>query len=110
MFGDLDLYKEETFYKEHSLISFHTLYEERTYEIISVFLSQVYDDEDVFKYYDFYQADTEDEFLEFYDNVKKMSLYDTGITAKYGDTFLTLSTCSYHVEDGRLAVVAKMVQ
>lgn len=110
MFGDLDLYKEETFYKEHSLISFHTLYEERTYEIISVFLSQVYDDEDVFKYYDFYQADTEDEFLEFYDNVKKMSLYDTGITAEYGDTFLTLSTCSYHVEDGRLAVVAKMVQ
>lgn len=111
MFGDLDRYKDESFYQEHSLISFHTLYEERTYEIMSVFLSQVYDkDEDVFKYYEFYQADTENEFLGFYENVKKMSLYDTGVTAEYGDTFLTLSTCAYHVEDGRLVVVAKRIE
>ena len=34
MFGDLDFYKEEDFFKEHSVISFDTLYEERTYEIV----------------------------------------------------------------------------
>lgn len=111
MFGDLDLYRDESFYLEHALISFDTLYEERTYEIVAVFLSQVYNsDDDVFKYYQFYQADTQEEFDYFYENIKKLSLYDTGVSAEFGDTFLTLSTCAYHVEDGRLVVVAKRIE
>lgn len=111
MFGDLDLYLNESFYKEHSTISFDTLYEERTYEIISVFLSQVYGEEDdVFKYYQFYEADTREEFEYFYSNIKELSLYDTGVEAAFGDTFLTLSTCAYHVEDGRFVVVAKRIK
>ncbi len=111
MFGDLDMYKDEAFFKEHSVISFDTLYEERTYEIVAVFLSRVYrEDEEVFKYYDFYEAHTPEEFQDFYENIKSMSLYDTKVTAKYGDTFITLSTCAYHVEDGRLVVVAKRVE
>ncbi len=110
MFGDLDLYLKESFYKDHSVISFDTLYEERSYEIVAVFRSQVYDaDEDVFKYYQFYQADTEEEFEDFYSHIKELSLYETGVEAQFGDTFLTLSTCAYHVKDGRLAVVAKRV-
>lgn len=111
MFGDLDLYRDESFYLEHSRISFDTLYEERTYEIVAVFLSQVYNsDEDVFKYYQFYQADTQEEFDYFYKNIKKLSLYDTGVSAEFGDTFLTLSTCAYHVEDGRFVVVARKIE
>lgn len=111
MFGDLDLYKEEAFFKEHSMISFDTLYEERSYEIVAVFLSRVYREEDeVFKYYDFYKADTLEEFQDFYENIKNLSLYDTKVEAEYGDTFLTLSTCAYHVEDGRLVVVAKRIE
>lgn len=111
MFGDLDKYKEEAFYREHPLIYFDTLYEERTYEIMAVFLSQVYENnDDVFKYYEFYQADTDDEFLYFYENITAMSLYETGVTAEFGDTFLMLSTCDYHVDDGRFVVVAKRVE
>lgn len=111
MFGDLDLYREESFYREHSTISFDTLYEERSYEIIAVFLSQVYDpEEDVFKYYQFYHAETQEEFDYFYDSIKEASLYDTGVTAEFGDTFLTLSTCAYHVRDGRLVVVVKRLE
>ena len=60
MFGDLDLYRKEDFYREHPTLTFDTLYEERTYEIIAVFNSRVYGSEDkVFKYYQFYQADTQ---------------------------------------------------
>lgn len=110
MFGDLDLYRKKSFYEEHRIICFDTLYEERRYEIVAVFLSQVYEEQDeVFKYYQFYEAETEEEFLDFYDNIKELSLYDTGVTAEYGDTFLTLSTCAYHVPDGRMAVVAKRI-
>lgn len=108
MFGDLDLYQQESFYLEHPLISFDTLYEERTYEILAAFPSQVYDeDAEEFKYYQFYEAETEEEFNEFYENIKALSLYDTGVTAEFGDTFLTLSTCAYHVNDGRFVVVGK---
>ena len=110
MFGDLDLYRRESFYREHPTISFDTLYEERTYEIIAVFRSQVYHSgEDAFRYYQFYEAQTQEEFAYFYENIKELALYDTGVTAEFGDTFLTLSTCAYHVEDGRFVVVAKAV-
>lgn len=110
MFGDLDLYQKESFYKEHPRIAFDTLYEERTYDIIAVFRSQVYNaEDDVFKYYQFYEAHTQEEFADFYNNIKALSLYDTGVEAVFGDTFLTLSTCAYHVQDGRFVVVAKLV-
>ncbi len=108
MFGSLDLYEEENFYREHPVIFFDTLFEERTYEIIAVFPSQVYSvEEDTFKYYQFYQADTKEEFDDFYKNIKALSLYDTGADAEYGDTFLTLSTCAYHTEEGRFVVIAR---
>ena len=61
----------------------------------------------MFRYYQFYEADTEEEFDDFYENIKALSLYDTGVEAQFGDQFITLSTCAYHVEDGRFVVVAK---
>ncbi len=108
MFGDLDLYEDEAYGKEHSRICFDSLYEEREYELIAVFYSQVYyESEDVFKYYKFFQADTQEEFDDWYGHIKELSLYDTGVTAELGDEFITLSCCAYHVEDGRFVVVAK---
>ena len=49
---------------------------------------------------------------EFNSNMQEMaelSLYDTGVTAVYGDELLTLSTCDSSEEDGRFVVVAKRV-
>jgi len=84
------------------------LYEERVYEVLSVFQIDI-QDRNAFPYYQFYQAVDEKEFMDFYRNVKEMSLYDTGAEAKFGDTFLTLSTCSGVGEDIRFVVVAKRV-
>ena len=42
-------------------------------------------------------------------NIRQMTLYDTGETAVYGDKLITLSTCEYSQEDGRLAVIAKKI-
>lgn len=108
MFGELDAYKDEDYYQEHKYMQLYTKSEKREYEVIAVFYSQVYYSTDqVFKYYNFFEAEDEAEFRDFYDNIKKMSLYDTGVEAQLGDQFLTLSTCTYHVEDGRFVVVAK---
>ena len=111
MFGDLDKYRQQDFEKKHNIIRFSSLYEDREYEIVSVFLSQVYlKTQDVFKYYKFFEAHDQAEFDDFYKNIKKLQLYDTGVTAKYGDEFITLSVCAYHVENGRLVVVGKRIK
>lgn len=112
MFGSLDNWRKESYEKEHNIIEFSSLYEKRKYEIVSVFLSQVYlvSQTDVFKYYKFFQANNEEEFNDFYDNIKKLALYDTGVTAEYGDEFITLSVCAYHVTNGRLVIVGKRIE
>lgn len=110
MFGDLEKYRDVSYAKAHERIQLDTLYEKREYQVIAVFLSQVYNKSDVcFKYYQFVEADTPEAFDTFYDNIKNLALFDTGVSASFGDEFLTLSTCSYHTEDGRLVVVAKRV-
>lgn len=108
MFGNLTDYESEDYYQEHKTILLYTEECLRNYEIIAVFRSQVYKKTDeVFKFYKFFQADTQEEFDDFYNNIKALSIYDTGITAEFGDCFITLSTCVYHVEQGRFVVVAK---
>lgn len=109
MFQELLRYKKEEFYKQHPIIRFTTEKEDAEYEIISVFPSRVYykSEKNVFRYYYFVNAKNEAEYNEFVKNAKKASLYDIEATAEYGDPLLTLSTCSYHTEDGRFAVVAR---
>ena len=111
MFACLFDYEDQSFYEDHKQIILHTEEKQRNYEVIAVFRSQVYKKSDtVFKFYKFFEADTQAEFDDFYNNIKELSLYDTGVTAEYGDNFLTLSTCAYHVENGRFVVVAKEVE
>ncbi len=111
MFGNLTDYADKDYYEKHKQIILYTPERQRNYEVIAVFRSQVYKKSDtVFKFYKFFQADTEEEFLDFYNNIKKLSLYDTGVTAEFGDHFITLSTCVYHVTNGRFVVVAKEVE
>ena len=111
MFGKLEEYEDPEYGASHDTIYLHTPRTLRTYQVIAVFRSQVYKKSDtVFKFYKFFEADSEEEFLDFYNNIKEMSLYDTGVCAEYGDRFITLSTCSYHVDNGRFVVVAKEVE
>lgn len=111
MFGNLTNYEDQAFYEKHKNIILYTEECQRNYKVIAVFRSQVYRKTDeVFKFYKFFQADTPEEFDDFYNNIKQLSQYDTGVTAEFGDHFLTLSTCVYHVEQGRFVVVAKEVE
>lgn len=110
MFGDLDKYSDESYYKEHPIIQFDTIYEKGIYAIMYVFRSKVYnEDEIVFKYYQFIEANSAEEFYSNMNEMSGMSLYDTGVTAAYGDRLLTLSTCDSSEPDGRFVVVAKKI-
>ena len=51
----------------------------------------------------------EDEFNSFIEDCMSRRLYDTGVTAEYGDKLLTLFTCEYTYTNGRFVGVAKKV-
>lgn len=111
MFGKLTDYETKDYYDNHKEIILHTRTGQKNYEIIAVFRSQVYKKtDDVFKFYKFFQANSQEEFDDFYNNIKDLSIYDTGVTATFGDNFITLSTCVYHVKNGRFVVIAKEVE
>ncbi len=110
MFHTLLEYKDGDFYKEHPKIEYCTLYEEEEYEIVAAFLTKIYNkNDDVFKFYQFYNAENEEEFAYYIENIQKLALYDTGITPEYGDELITLATCEYSQENGRMVVVARKV-
>lgn len=110
MFGYLTKYEDEQYGMSHNIICFDSLYEHREYELISAFYTQIYyPEEEAFKFYEFFQADTQAEFYDWYDNIKNLALYDTGVEALLGDEFITLSCCSYQVEDGRFVVIGKRI-
>ena len=63
-----------------------------------------------FRYYYFTDLSDKKDFDYFVEHVKMNALYDTGVDAEWGDELLTLSTCSYHVTNGRFVVVAKRIK
>ncbi|MCR5282414.1 MAG: class B sortase [Lachnospiraceae bacterium] len=110
MFGSLGKYKSEEYGKSHSTILFDSLYEKGVYEVMYVFNSKIFaKDEIAFKYYQFIDASSEEEFNSNMRAMAEMSLYDTGVVAEYGDRLLTLSTCDYLENDSRFVVVAKKI-
>ena len=109
MFNVLHEYADRDFYEDHRYITFNTLFTRHKYEIISVFRisSSV---GHPFQYQNFVDAADEEEFQDFMDNCSAYALYDTGVSAAYGDKLITLSTCEYTRANGRLVVVAKCVE
>ena len=111
MFGDLDKYESEKYMKEHSRIRFDTIYEKGEYQVMYVFRDSLKQDTEItFKYYQFINANSPEEFTSNMLAMEEMSLYDTQVTASYGDQLLTLSTCDSREEYGRFVVVAKRVR
>ena len=108
MFANLELFRNKDFWSSHKTISFDTLDTKANYDILAVFAIPVdQDDKNSFKFYEFINSYDPDHFSTFVAKCKALSFYETGVSAKYGDKLLTLATCEYTNENGRLVVVAK---
>ena len=108
MFAELCKFESEDFYKEHKTFRFDTLGSFGEYEIICVFKTSVYS-ADGFKYYHFVDAANAEEFNAYLSTCRSLALYETGVSAQYGDKLLTLSTCEYSRTNGRMVIVAKLI-
>lgn len=105
MFAALNNYTSKEYWEKNKMIFFDTLYEYHTYKIFAVFKTSANIGEG-FSYHQFEDAANQQEFDEFVSTCKKLSFYDTGITPKYGDKLICLSTCEYTLDNGRLVVAA----
>ena len=98
MFTNLNLYLKEDFYNEHQEITFTDLYGASTYQVISAYYVSADDFELPFEVNE--------------TSVEAMissSLFDSPYTYSVDDRFLTLSTCNYILNNGRMVVHAVKV-
>lgn len=108
MFHDLLNYSDENFYQNHKIIEYTTNLTQNHYEIVSCFYTQIPNyDESIFLIYNYTNLKEDKQLTEFLSNIKSLSLYDTGTQVSKDDFFITLSTCSYHTDNGRFIVIAK---
>lgn len=107
MFGLLENYVQEDFYRQNPVFSFDLIGEERTYQILAVVKCSLAAGENDFRYYDYKIISEEEMFWQYYNSIKALSLYDIPVTASYGDELVTLCTCDYSVQDGRLLIIGK---
>jgi sortase B len=105
MFGALESYKSEAFFREHPVIRFDTRAGFGTYEVIAAFKVNPAD----FSYNAFIDATDSATFDEYVQRCLELSFYDTGKTTAYGDKLISLSTCEYSRVNNRLVVVARKI-
>ncbi|CAM4314794.1 class B sortase [Lacicoccus alkaliphilus] len=99
MFADFEKYLSRSFFEENKTVEIQDLYKKRDYEIISVHVGPA--DLDYINE-PFQNSDTEayGEFL------KGQSLYDSDMEIEEDAKLLTLISCNYSYDDGRLYVHA----
>lgn len=108
MFGGLKSFMDKNYFDQHKEIVFDTIYEKARYRIVAVCLSKVnYQDDYTFRYYNFLNAGSKEDFNAYLANIQQLTVFDQTIDISYGDELLTLSTCNNYVQDGRLFLIAK---
>ena len=108
MFAGLGEYDSREFWQSHPYIYFDTLEKEGVYQVIGAFKLPGAQLDEAFK--SMLLAPTREEFDELMESLKACRFYDTGEEAVWGDRLITLTTCEYTQQDGRLFVVARQIQ
>ena len=111
MFGELINYQDLNYYKQHPVINFDSLYEEGKYKIVGMFIASTLPEHAPnFEYHNFIQASSDEDLMNFANDVLARSLIITGVDIQPGDQLITLSTCTYDFKEARFAIVARRVR
>ena len=117
VFSELAQYSDFDYYKKHPVIEFNTRTQMHKWKIVAVFITSADPAEDndyVFNYV--YPNMGGENFSKYSNELKKRTLFNTGVDYYMNDSFITLSTCTRDVDkdgkraDCRIAVVARMVR
>jgi len=110
MFHCLLDYKKAGYYKEHSVITFDTIYNTGQWKVFAVFITNGSSAKEPL--FDYRKADFKDasDFLNFVYQIRIRSILNTSVDINENDQILCLSTCSYEVDDYRTVIVARRVR
>ncbi len=109
MFAGILRYQEESYREKHPLVKFFTPYEERTYQVVAAFYSDVDTRKEDFPWYTYIDLREQEDREAFFAHLRKTSLIEVPEDIGQGDKFLTLATCSYHITTGRFVVIAQRI-
>lgn len=115
MFGDLANYKKSLeYYSQHPVVMFSSNYRADYYKIFAFFVlpTQTSQTKDgvIFDYHNRLNFKNEAQYNDFIDNIMLRTQIITPVDLRYGDEFLTLSTCSNEFYDSRFVVFARRVR
>lgn len=106
-FTPLEKYLDKSFYEANKEFYMSTLAGNYKWVIFSVFKTTSDN------YNDFYidtNFENDQEFTDFINYFKSKSIYDTNVGVSKDDDILTLSTCEYSQNNGRLVIMAKLIR
>ncbi len=109
MFMNLAYYESQSYFWTHSTVYFDTMWKYGTYQIFAV-VKTIGAGDNAWHFNSYVDLSNPDVFDEYVGYAISHSLYATGVTPQYGDKILTLSTCEYSQDDGRLVVLARRVE
>ena len=105
MFGHLTRYQQREYARQHSTISWTTLYREESYDVFAVaVVSTDYENERYLDYLSKIRFASQEELDEYMAQLRAVASYWTGTEIGLDDALLTLSTC---LGDDRILVVGK---
>ncbi|MFA5659437.1 MAG: class B sortase [Oscillospiraceae bacterium] len=111
MMGELKNFKKLDFYTENPVFTFTTEFGQSDYKIFACFITDASESDDTrFDYQNYRNFESENVFNEFISEVMSRSFYTTSVDVKYGDEFITLSSCSTEFTDSRFVVMGRKVR
>lgn len=120
-FSELTKYTDLSFYKQHPIIRFDTVYDESEWLVIAAYITNAEPEEDdgsVFEYHNYLNFEMSSDFDWYIEQLRRRSVLNiiksdqnpNGIDVEYGDKLLTLSTCTYDFNEARFVVVARKLR
>ena len=104
MFASLHSYGEEGYYEDHPFMFISTPDKDYRLDLIAGFVTEPTS----FAYIRNFDSDVQ--FLGYIENIKSLSDFDSDVEVGAEDHVVSLSTCTYEVDDGRYVVVGKLVE
>lgn len=108
MFSNLEKFRQASFCEEYGTICLDTVEDSREYQVVLVMVISTKEAQE-FPYHRKINLSRQEEYLDFLARCREYAIWESDSMPEPGTKLLTLSTCEYTKQDGRLVVVAKEV-
>ncbi len=110
VFGNLDRFRDLDYLKDHPIITFNTIYEDGIYVPFALFDISANPGNRKYMALQQFNFETAADFDAFVADARWRSYYDIPVDVQYGDQLLSLVTCSYSDDNGRMVFMFRRIR